>query len=266
MSAGEERQFTTELVGGELAGRTADVSVTVRSVKEKELPELDDEFAQTASEFDTLEDLRADVRERLSRVRALEQGAQARDKVLEALLAATEVPLPESVVQGEVEWRQHDIGHQLEGAGLDLDAYLSAEGRTREDFEAEVQTQLRDRGEDPARAGRGRGRRAAGRLGRRADRARHRPGRAVRDVAAGVRPAAHPGRQPAGPGRGRAPVQGAGHGAGAGHGHRRVRPPGRPVRAASPGGSGGGRGERPTPPPAAPAGPASATSILPVGS
>ena len=140
MSAGEERQFTTELVGGELAGRTADVSVTVRSVKEKELPELDDEFAQTASEFDTLADLRADVRERLTRVRALEQGAQARDKVLEALLAATEVPLPESVVQGEVEWRQHDIGHQLEGAGLDLDAYLSAEGRTREDFEAEVQT------------------------------------------------------------------------------------------------------------------------------
>jgi trigger factor len=139
MSAGEERQFTTELVGGELAGRAADVSVTVRSVKEKELPPLDDEFAQTASEFDTLEDLRSDVRDRLGRVRALEQGAQARDKVLDALLASTEVPLPESVVQGEVEWRQHDIGHQLEGAGLDLDAYLSAEGRSREDFEAEVQ-------------------------------------------------------------------------------------------------------------------------------
>jgi trigger factor len=138
-SAGDTREFTTELVGGELAGRTAEVSVTVRSVKEKELPALDDEFAQTASEFDTLDELRADVRDRLGRVRALEQGAEARDKVLEALLAATEVPLPESVVKGEVEWRQHDIGHQLEGAGLDLDAYLSAEGRTREDFEEEVQ-------------------------------------------------------------------------------------------------------------------------------
>ena len=139
-TAGDERQFTTELVGGEMAGSTADVSVTVRSVKEKELPELDDEFAQTASEFDTLDELRADVRERLSRVRALEQGVQARDRVLESLLEATDVPLPESVVRGEVEWRQHDIGHQLEGAGLDLDAYLSAEGRTREDFEAEVQS------------------------------------------------------------------------------------------------------------------------------
>jgi trigger factor len=63
--------------------------------------------------------------------------------VLEALLAATEVPLPESVVEGEVEWRQHDIGHQLEGAGLDLDSYLSAEGRTREDFEEEVQRNAR---------------------------------------------------------------------------------------------------------------------------
>ncbi len=138
MSPGEERQFTTELVGGDQAGRTADVAVTVRSVKEKELPELDDEFAQTASEFDTLDELRADVRDRLGRVRALEQGAQARDKVLEALLAATEVPLPESIVTGEVEWRQHDIGHQLQGAGLDLDSYLSAEGRSREDFDEEV--------------------------------------------------------------------------------------------------------------------------------
>lgn len=139
-AAGDERRFTTELVGGEQAGRTADVEVTVRSVKEKELPALDDEFAQTASEFDTLEELRADVRERLTRVRALEQGSQARDKVLEALLAATDVPLPQSIVQGEVEWRQHDIGHQLEGAGLELDDYLTAEGRTREDFEAEVQS------------------------------------------------------------------------------------------------------------------------------
>jgi trigger factor len=139
MSAGEERRFSTELVAGEFAGRTADVDVTVRSVKEKELPELDDDFAQTASEFDTLAELRDDVRSRLERVKALEQGAQARDRVLEALLDSTEVPLPESVVRGEVEWRQHDIGHQLEGAGLDLDAYLSAEGRTRDDFDAEVQ-------------------------------------------------------------------------------------------------------------------------------
>ena len=139
-SAGDTREFTTDLIAGEFAGQTADISVTVRSVKEKELPELDDEFARTASEFDTLEEFRGDVRTRLTRVKTLEQGAQARDKVLEALLAATEVPLPESAVTGEVDWRQHDITHQLQNAGLDLDTYLSAEGRTAEDFTAEIRS------------------------------------------------------------------------------------------------------------------------------
>ena len=137
-SAGDSREFTTQLVAGDFAGRTADITVTVRSVKEKELPELDDEFAQTASEFDTLEEFRSDVRNRLQRVKVLEQGAQARDKVLAALLENTDVPLPESAVRGEYDWRQHDIGHQLENAGLDLDTYLSSEARTREDFDAEV--------------------------------------------------------------------------------------------------------------------------------
>jgi trigger factor len=137
---GDTREFTTELIAGEHAGRTADVSVTVRSVKEKELPDLDDEFARTASEFDTLEEFRNDVRARIERVKTLEQGGQARDKVLSALLAATEVPLPESAVRSEYEWRQHDIGHQLENAGLDIDTYLTSEGQSREDFDAEVRT------------------------------------------------------------------------------------------------------------------------------
>jgi len=139
-SSGDTREFTTELVAGEFAGRTADITVTVRSVKEKELPELDDEFAQTASEFDTLEEFRADVRDRLQRVKVLEQGGQARDKVLTSLLDNTEVPLPESAVRGEFEWRQHDIGHQLENAGLDLDTYLSSEEKSKEEFDAEVRS------------------------------------------------------------------------------------------------------------------------------
>jgi trigger factor len=137
-SAGDTREFTTELVAGEFGGRTADITVTVRSVKEKELPELNDEFAQTASEFDTLEEFRADVRDRLQRVKVLEQGGQARDKVLTSLLDNTEVPLPESAVRGEFEWRQHDIGHQLENAGLDLDTYLSSEEKSKEEFDTEV--------------------------------------------------------------------------------------------------------------------------------
>lgn len=138
MNATESKTIQTELVGGDRAGQTADVTVTVRSVKEKELPELDDEFAQTASEFDTLDELRADIKDRLSRVKSLQQAAEARDKVLDALLEATEVPLPDSVVNSELEWRQQAINQQLEGAGLSLEDYLQREGQTSEELENEL--------------------------------------------------------------------------------------------------------------------------------
>jgi trigger factor len=138
LESGGSTTFTTALVGGDHAGRDADVAVTVRSVKEKELPELDDEFAQTASEFDTLDELREDVRTRLTQVKGVEQGMQARDRVLEALLAAVEVPLPETVVASEVDFRKHDINHQLEHAGLTMEGYLTAEGKTAEEFDTEL--------------------------------------------------------------------------------------------------------------------------------
>lgn len=138
MNAGESKTFQTELVGGDRAGQTADVTVTVRSVKEKELPELDDDFAQTASEFDTLGELRDDVRVRLTRVKTARQIGEARDRVLDALLDATDVPLPESVVSAEFEWRQKAIEQQLESVGMSLDDYLRDENQTREELEAEL--------------------------------------------------------------------------------------------------------------------------------
>lgn len=138
MSSGESRTFTTQLPAGEHAGRDAEVTVTVRSVKEKELPELDDEFAGTASEFDTLDELRTDIQGRMERVSAVAQALQARDKVLEALLEAVDVPLPESVVGGELEWRQQSLNEQLEGAGLRLEEYLEREGQSQEEFDAEL--------------------------------------------------------------------------------------------------------------------------------
>jgi trigger factor len=101
-SAGEEAQFSSTLVGGSHAGEQADIKVTVGAVKARELPELDDEFAQLASEFDTLEELRADIRGRLERAKKFEQGAQARDKVLESVLAQIEVPLPAKAVEAEI--------------------------------------------------------------------------------------------------------------------------------------------------------------------
>ncbi len=139
LSADESTTFSTALLNGEHAGSMADVKVTVRSVKAKELPELDDEFASTASEFDTLEELRADVRTRLSRVKTLQQGAQARDKLVEHLLGATEVPVPEKLVEREIEWRTRSMESELQQAGMDWDAYFSAAGvESKEAYEAEL--------------------------------------------------------------------------------------------------------------------------------
>ncbi|HVE75065.1 MAG TPA: trigger factor [Mycobacteriales bacterium] len=106
--ASDARAFTTELVGGEYAGRTADVAVTVTAVNERDLPEADDAWAVEATGFADLTELRTDITNRLTRVRRLEQGLQARDRALEALLAQVEVPVPDSLVKAEVEWRRRD--------------------------------------------------------------------------------------------------------------------------------------------------------------
>jgi trigger factor len=144
LSAGEAATFKTELAGGEFAGREADVAVAVKAVKEKDLPALDDDFAQTASEFDTLAELEADLRGRLERARRFEQAEQARDKALEALLAAVEVPLPEKVVADELEYRKHQLSHYLERAGLNMDLYLKSEGQSEEEFEAKLEQDTKD--------------------------------------------------------------------------------------------------------------------------
>ncbi|GAB2960144.1 trigger factor [Micromonospora polyrhachis] len=138
LSAGESTTFVTQLVGGDFAGRDADVAVTVRTVKEKELPELDDEFAQLASEFDTLEELRNDLRERVTRGKKVEQIYAARDKALEQLVAAAEVPAPEGVVRDEVEHRKQAMVDQLERIGASLEEYLAAEEKTEEQIDAEL--------------------------------------------------------------------------------------------------------------------------------
>ena len=138
MSAGDEATFSSKLVGGELAGRDAEVAVTVRTVKEKELPALDDEFAQLASEFDTLAELREDTRQRLRRVRRMEQLYAARDKVLAELVRLAEVPTPEGVVRDEVAHRKQHLVEELEQMGSTLADYLAAEGRTEEDLDREL--------------------------------------------------------------------------------------------------------------------------------
>jgi len=102
MAAEETKTFTAPLSGGEHEGKDAEVTVTVQSVKERVLPDLDDEFAQLASEFDTLEELQSDVQAQAERAKKMEQGVQARDRVLEHLLDNTEIPVPDALVEAEV--------------------------------------------------------------------------------------------------------------------------------------------------------------------
>jgi trigger factor len=137
-SAGDATTFASQLVGGEHAGREAEVSVTVRAVKEKQLPALDDEFAQLASEFDTLDELRGDLRERLLKVARVEKLYDARDKALKALVEAADVPAPESVVREEVDSRKESMIEQLENAGASLDMYLAEQEKTEDEVDAEL--------------------------------------------------------------------------------------------------------------------------------
>jgi len=143
LSAGEQAMFTTKLLAGEEAGEDAEVEVTVNSVRVRELPELDDDFAQTASEFDTVEELKADLRERLTRAKKARQVEEVRDKALDALLERVDIPLPENFVAQEIESRHHNLGHQLEAAGLTKEAYLVSEGQSEEEFDTEIADRAR---------------------------------------------------------------------------------------------------------------------------
>jgi trigger factor len=143
LSADESKTFSTALLSGPNAGQDAEVTVTVRSVKTKDLPELDDEFAQTASEFDTLAELREDVRTRLARTKGLSQGAQARDKIVEHLIEVVDVPMPETLVEREIEWRNRAFEQELQQAGMDWDSFLQMSGgQSREDYDAEQRTNV----------------------------------------------------------------------------------------------------------------------------
>ena len=144
MAAGDEKTFTSQLVGGDLVGEDVEVQVTVSQVQEQELPELDDEFAQMASEFDTVGELTDDVRERLGRGKRLEQAASARDAVLEVLLEKVDIPLPEVVVTDELNARRRNIEQQLAFAGITMEKYLEDEKQTQDEFEADLERRVRD--------------------------------------------------------------------------------------------------------------------------
>jgi len=138
MSAGESKTFNAELVGGEHGGEPADVTVTVHSVKVKDLPELDDEFAQSASEYDTLGEFRAGTRGQLEAMKQMQQVGQARERALDAVLNQIDIPLPDSMVNSEAQMRRESLDEQLERAGTSMDDYLASSGQSAEQLENDL--------------------------------------------------------------------------------------------------------------------------------
>ncbi|WP_394276391.1 trigger factor [Luteococcus sp.] len=148
LKAGESKTFTSKLLGGAHRDEDADIKVTVTKVQEQELPEIDDEFAQMVSQFDTAEEMRADLMESIVRMARLEQASDARDKVLEAVIAKTDFELPQSLVEAEVNARKQQVTQQLAAAGLSVEQYLKdAEDETAEtedEFWAEIEKRSMD--------------------------------------------------------------------------------------------------------------------------
>jgi len=149
MAAGKTKTFPALLAGGKRQGSLAQVTVTVESVKVKELPELDDDFAQSASEFDTLGELRAATRTQLESVRRVSQAGQARERAMDALLSRIDIPLPEGLVSRETENRQQALADRLERSGNTMDEYLEAANLTA----AELEDQFADDARRSVKAG-----------------------------------------------------------------------------------------------------------------
>jgi len=140
LSVDESREFTAKLAAGEHAGQDAQVTVTVRSIKERELPQPDDEFAQLASEFDTIEELRSNLREQVSRVKRAQQAEQIRNAAIDVLLEQVDVPLPEALVKAQADSAIHNALHSLNHDEAKLEEALAEHGKSREQFETETRT------------------------------------------------------------------------------------------------------------------------------
>jgi trigger factor len=142
-AAGDEFTYEDELPEGypEHGGRAATFRVTVKDVREKQLPDLDDDFATTASEFDSIQELRKDIRDALLR-RSIQQAQHdLRGTVLEAYLANVDVPLPDAMIQADAEQRMHQLEHQASQFGADVEQLLELEGTSREEFESKAREQ-----------------------------------------------------------------------------------------------------------------------------
>ncbi|MHA2789617.1 trigger factor [Corynebacterium sp. S7] len=144
LKSDEDAEFTAEMQAGEFQGKEATIEVHVQQTKERKLPELDDEFAQMASEFDTVEELRESTKSQLEDSKKSQQASDIRDEVLKAALAQSEFALPESVVDEQVHNQLHQLLGQMAHDENSLAQLLEAQGTTREEFDKQSREQAEE--------------------------------------------------------------------------------------------------------------------------
>ncbi len=144
MKTDEDNEFTAEINSGEHKGEEATIKVHVVQSKERKLPDLDDEFAQMASEFDTIEELREATKGQVEESKKSEQAAAIRDEVLKAAMEKVSFELPQSIVDEQVHAQLHQVLGQLAHDEKALAQLLEAQGTTREEFDKESREQAEE--------------------------------------------------------------------------------------------------------------------------
>lgn len=144
MKTGEDGEFTTTFTSGPHADQEATVKVHVQQSKERKLPDLDEEFVQMASEFDTVDELREDAKTKVQERKKTEQAAAIRDETLKAVLDKTDFELPRTVVDAQVDAQRHQLLGQLANDDAALNSALESQGSNREEFDAEQRKNAED--------------------------------------------------------------------------------------------------------------------------
>jgi trigger factor len=140
LSVDESKEFTAKLATGDHTGQDAQVTVTVKTIKTRELPEPDDEFAQLASEFDTIDELRNNLRDQVRQLKRAQQAEKIQEATMEALLEQVEVPLPEAIVQAQFDSAIHGAIDSVNHDEAKFAEVLAQQGKTREEFETETRS------------------------------------------------------------------------------------------------------------------------------
>ncbi len=136
-------KFPEEYFSAELAGKDATFKVKLHEIKRKELPELDDEFAKDVSEFDTLEELKNSIKEKLETENANKEKYETEENAIKTVCDATDIEIPSGMIETEVDNMMKDVETRLSYQGLNLKQYLQMVGKSEEDMRKEFEEQAK---------------------------------------------------------------------------------------------------------------------------